>query len=115
MDYNLSSQKTFFSISNDAKDYITNLLESNHALKISIKKGGCSGHQYVFQYIDKSSVNSALFEEFIINKITFYVEKIGLIYIADSILSYKKTQTGYLLYFENPILSFCGCGKSFKS
>lgn len=99
-----------FVISKHAKEYILKNIKTNQKIQIQIVKGGCAGIQYQFKSV--SNCNSKEFDWFNIDGIEFYIAHNALIYLCESILSYKKTQTGYLLYFDNPKLSFCKCGKS---
>lgn len=102
-------------ITDAAAEYIKSIIEKSadenyQGLKIAIKKGGCSGSEYDFQYAKEKGK----YDEVITEKgVTLFIDPTAQLKIIGSQLDFKKDQFSAQLVFENPNeLGKCGCGQS---
>lgn len=81
-------------------------------LRVGIKRVGCSGLAYTFDFADAVSTNDLTFES-LDTKIV--VDKEHLRYLDGARLDYQKSGLGAAFKFDNPnAKSECGCGESFS-
>ncbi|MCL4801778.1 MAG: iron-sulfur cluster assembly accessory protein [Burkholderiales bacterium] len=81
-------------------------------LRVGIKKVGCSGLAYTFDFADTVGENDVAFESL---DTRIVVDKDQLRYLAGSTLDYQKSGLGAAFKFQNPnARSECGCGESFS-
>ena len=81
-------------------------------LRVGIKKVGCSGLAYTFDYADEVGADDALFES---HDAKLLVEREALPYLEGSILDYVREGLKESFRFENPnVKAQCGCGESFS-
>jgi iron-sulfur cluster assembly protein len=83
-------------------------------LRLSVKKAGCSGLEYVVDYVDAKQVNEAIFS--IEENLAVYVSLEDLPFLHGTEIDYvQKGITGGELKFNNPNAKVsCGCGESFN-
>lgn len=81
-------------------------------IRVSIIKGGCSGNEYEFNYLEKEIIG----DEKVTDKgITIYIEPKTLLNVIGSQMDYEEDIFNSGLIFKNPNeISRCGCGKSVK-
>lgn len=100
-------------ITNSAKEYIINVVKEADSRGISVEavKGGCSGMQFKFA-LEKEDINC---DKIVVSEgIFLFIKQSAVLFVAGSILNYKKTMTGSMLVFEKTnFKGRCGCGKSF--
>lgn len=117
--------RAMFKITPEAEQYLTQaLLKSNQGsalgIRVGVKKAGCSGYEYVLEYVypDDLKEDSAeldfMFEQakakVVIDKAIF--EKY---FKGGTTLDYRKEGLNEGLKFDNPnVSSECGCGESFN-
>ena len=81
-------------------------------LRLGIKKVGCSGLVYIFDYADDVGAEDALFESYDAKVI---VDKEALQYLDCAMLDFKREGLKESFKFENPnAKAQCGCGESFS-
>ena len=81
-------------------------------LRVGIKKVGCSGLAYTFDFADEIGANDLAFESHD-TKVVVDKEHIG--YLDGSVLDFQKSGFGSAFKFQNPnAKSECGCGESFN-
>lgn len=82
------------------------------AFRIGVKRSGCSGLSYVFDYADEISDNDQLFES---HKTKIVVDMNSLPYVDGSQIDFTKEGLNSSFQFVNPNTeNTCGCGDSFS-
>ncbi|HEY4958723.1 MAG TPA: iron-sulfur cluster assembly accessory protein [Caldimonas sp.] len=81
-------------------------------LRVGIKKVGCSGFAYTFNYADEVRASDHLFEA---HDAKVVIDAESLSFIDGSRLDFVKEGFKQVFKFENPnVDSTCGCGESFN-
>ena len=81
-------------------------------LRVGIKKVGCSGFAYTFDYADDVGANDALYES---HGAKLVVDREALPYLDGSTLDFVRQGLKELFRFDNPnVKNECGCGESFN-
>ena len=82
------------------------------AFRIGIKKSGCSGFSYTFDYADEILPDDELFES---HRTKIVVDSKSLPYLDGSQIDFVKEGLNSSFRFINPnIDNACGCGDSFS-
>lgn len=82
------------------------------ALRVGVKKSGCSGFGYTFDYADELRADDHVFESHDANVV---VDASSLPFIQGSRIDFVKEGLNDSFRFDNPnIDSTCGCGESFN-
>ena len=88
-----------------ARDYLKGVSKGNY-VTLSVKGGGCSGFQYVWDLTDEPL--SDPIDDVLV------VDPIAEMYILGSVIDYVEELSGSFLSVKNPSSSSsCGCGESF--
>jgi iron-sulfur cluster assembly protein len=81
-------------------------------LRVGVKKVGCSGYAYTFDYADAMCAGDQVFES---HNVMLLVDAISLPFLDGSRLDFVKEGFNETLKFDNPNSeSECGCGESFN-
>ena len=81
-------------------------------LRVGVKKVGCSGFAYTFDYADEVRAGDQLFE---LNNAKVVVDADSLSFLDGSRLDFVKEGLKQTYKFDNPnVDSTCGCGESFN-
>ena len=81
-------------------------------LRVGVKKVGCSGFAYTYDYADEVGAGDHLFES---HGIKLVVDQKSLDFLNGSTLDYVKEGLKQAFKFENPnVDAMCGCGESFS-
>ena len=81
-------------------------------LRVGVKKVGCSGLAYTFDYADEIHPGDRLFEE---HDAKVVVDADTLSFLDGSRLDFVKEGFKQVFKFDNPnVDSTCGCGESFN-
>lgn len=81
-------------------------------LRVGIKKNGCSGWAYTYDYADDVNANDQVFEAF---DSKLVVDRESLEFLDGSKLDFVKDGLKQIFKFENPnVDATCGCGESFS-
>jgi iron-sulfur cluster assembly protein len=81
-------------------------------LRVGVKKVGCSGFAYTYDYADEVGAGDHLFESFGTKVV---VDGKSLDFLSGSTLDYVKEGLKQAFKFENPnVDAMCGCGESFS-
>ena len=82
------------------------------AFRVGIKKTGCSGFSYTFDYADEIKSDDRLFESY---KTKIVVDTDSLPYLDGSRIDFAKEGLNSSFKFINPNSdNTCGCGDSFS-
>ena len=81
-------------------------------LRVSVKGGGCSGFQYVFNIVDQVNEDDQVFEKYNCKVI---IDKTSLQFLEGAKIDYCEELIGSSFKINNPnATSSCGCGTSFS-
>jgi len=81
-------------------------------LRVGVKKVGCSGFAYTFDYADEVRAGDRLFE---LNDAKVVIDADSLAFLDGSRLDFVREGFKQVFKFENPnVDSTCGCGESFS-
>jgi iron-sulfur cluster assembly protein len=81
-------------------------------LRVGVKKVGCSGFAYTYDYADEIRAEDELFES---HGTKVVVDQKSLDFLNGSTLDYVKEGLKQAFKFENPnVDAMCGCGESFS-
>ena len=85
--------------------------DSEQALRIAVKGGGCSGFQYALA-LDKRKDGDMVFER---NGVSVVVDKTSMQFVFGSEVDYVEGLQGAGFAVNNPnVVAACGCGSSFQ-
>lgn len=86
---------------------------SDHALRVSVVGGGCSGFQYNLNFDNTTRPDDTVVE---INGVRLVVDATSAPYLAGTTIDYVKGLHGAGFKFLNPKATrTCGCGSSFSA
>ena len=81
-------------------------------LRVGVKKVGCSGFAYTFEYADEMRPGDRMFEA---HDAKLVVDADTLSFLDGSRLDFVKEGFKQVFKFDNPnVESTCGCGESFS-
>ncbi len=82
------------------------------ALRIGVKKVGCSGFAYTFDYADEVRANDQLFES---HDAQVVIDTGNLPFLDGSCIDFVREGLNATFKFDNPnVDNMCGCGESFS-
>ncbi|MBM4167342.1 MAG: iron-sulfur cluster insertion protein ErpA [Ignavibacteria bacterium] len=88
-----------------------NNIAENHALRVGIKGGGCSGFSYMFAFDDIQKESDIILEQ---HGVKIFVDPKNMFYLGGTILDFSDGLNGKGFVFSNPkATKTCGCGNSF--
>ncbi|MGZ8156833.1 MAG: HesB/IscA family protein [Burkholderiales bacterium] len=99
---------------NAAKQIQTQLAKRGRGLglRVGVKKVGCSGFAYTFDYADEVRPGDRTFES---HGTKLVVDEKSLEFLAGSTLDFKREALKQAFKFDNPnVGGTCGCGESFS-
>ena len=80
-------------------------------IQIGVKKAGCSGYEYFFDFVDDIDTKNLVFEK---NGCKIYVDKTSFDFLKGSLVDYSEDGLNKGIKFVNPnAKAVCGCGESF--
>jgi iron-sulfur cluster assembly accessory protein len=96
---------------------IRNLMEQrqipNHALRVFVSGGGCSGMQYGMAFEAAPQAQDEVIE---VDGVRLLIDSTSLIYLQGATIDFVDSLMGGGFRIDNPnAVSSCGCGHSFKA
>lgn len=110
-------QETFLTVTPAAVNVITGLLEDrnipNHALRVFVTGGGCSGMQYGMSFEENAGDHDKVVE---VDGVRLLIDPTSLVYLQGATIDFVDSLIGGGFRIDNPnAASSCGCGSSFKA
>jgi len=105
---------TDLNFSDSAIDHFLSSLVSRGkgvGIKIGVKKAGCSGYEYFFDFVDSFDDDGVVFKK---NGCKIFVDNSSLAFLKGSLVDYQEDGLNQGIKFVNPnAKAVCGCGESF--
>ncbi|QPC81225.1 iron-sulfur cluster insertion protein ErpA [Phototrophicus methaneseepsis] len=113
----LSVEEAALIVTPAAVGVIKNLLEQrnipDHALRVFVTGGGCSGLQYGMSFEAEAQDYDAVVEK---DGVRLLVDPTSLVYLKGATIDFVDSLIGGGFRIDNPnAVSQCGCGHSFKA
>ena len=88
-----------------------NLRGKGAGIKIGVKEAGCSGYEYIFDFVDDVLENYVSFKK---ENCTIFVDNKSFNFLKGSLIDYVDDGLNKGIKFVNPnAKAVCGCGESF--
>jgi iron-sulfur cluster assembly protein len=88
-----------------------NSIPEEHALRLGVKGGGCSGMSYVLAFDETPKERDTVYQ---MEGLTVYVDPKSQFYLSGTVLDFSGGLNGKGFVFNNPNATrTCGCGNSF--
>ena len=98
---------------NKVREILKNENKDDHALRVGVKGGGCSGFSYTMDIDKIFSESDQVFED---KGIKIVVDAKSFIYLNGIKVDYVENLSGSGFSFSNPNAKrTCGCGSSFQA
>jgi iron-sulfur cluster assembly protein len=95
------------------KDLLSQRNIPNHALRVFVAGGGCSGMQYGMAFEENAREHDTVVET---EGVRLLVDSTSLMYLRGATIDFVDSLMGGGFRIENPnAVSSCGCGHSFKT
>ena len=83
-----------------------------NGVKLGIKKAGCSGYEYTFEYVD--NIDETFINVNTNSDLNIYVDSDSMPFLKGSLIDYIDDGLNSGIKFINPnAKAVCGCGESF--
>jgi iron-sulfur cluster assembly accessory protein len=110
-------EETVLNVTPQAVEIIHSLLQQrnipNHALRVFVSGGGCSGLQYGMSFEAQPQEFDQVVET---GGVRLIIDPTSLMYLKGAVIDYVDSLMGGGFRIENPnAVSSCGCGHSFKT
>lgn len=110
-------EEQILSVTPTALSKIKELLEQrqipNHALRVFVTGGGCSGLSYGMAFEENIQEYDTLVE---VEGVKLVVDATSILYIKGSVIDFVDSLMGGGFSIDNPqAVSTCGCGHSFRT
>lgn len=114
---NIVNDNSILTVTPAAVSIIRNLLEQrsipNHALRVFVTGGGCSGMQYGMAFQEEAEDGDTIVN---VDDVKLFIDPTSLVYLTGATVDYVDTLIGGGFRIDNPnAVSSCGCGHSFKT
>lgn len=114
---NAVADNSALTVTSAAVSIIKNLLEQrdipNHALRVFVTGGGCSGMQYGMAFQEEAEAGDTVVSA---DGIRLLIDATSMMYLNGATIDYVDSLIGGGFRIDNPnAVSNCGCGHSFKS
>lgn len=114
---NTQTDTAFMTVTPSAVEVIRNLLVQreipNHALRVFVSGGGCSGMQYGMAFEENAKDFDQTLE---VDGVRLIVDPTSMMYLQGATIDFVDSLMGGGFRIDNPnAVSSCGCGHSFKT
>jgi iron-sulfur cluster assembly protein len=93
------------------KELLASQQDSDQALRVAVRGGGCSGFQYALA-LDQHKEDDHVFED---QGVSVLVDKVSMQFVFGSQVDYVEGLQGAGFQVNNPnVVAACGCGSSFQ-
>lgn len=111
------NEETLLTVTPAAVNVISDLLEQrnipNHALRVFVTGGGCSGMQYGMAFEEEPQEYDKVVE---VDKVRLLIDPTSLVYLQGATIDFVDSLIGGGFRIDNPnAVSSCGCGHSFRT
>jgi iron-sulfur cluster assembly protein len=90
---------------------VDNSIPEDHALRLGVKGGGCSGMSYVLAFDEAPKERDTVYQ---VEGLTVYIDPKSQFYLSGTVLDFSGGLNGKGFVFNNPNATrTCGCGSSF--
>ncbi len=90
---------------------LLNKEDGNKSIRIGVKKAGCSGYEYFFEYAETHAEDDTLIKH---DNCTFLIDPKSFEFLKGSKVDYEEDGFNKGIKFHNPnATAVCGCGESF--
>ena len=107
-------KSTELNFSDRAIEHFTKSLDKRGnglGIQIGVRKAGCSGYEYFFDFVDEIKLDHKVFEK---NNCKIFVDEQSLSFLKGTLVDYSEDGLNKGIKFENPnAIAVCGCGESF--
>lgn len=87
--------------------------DSGYGIRLGVKAGGCSGLEYVLDFVEGPNDSDRIFER---HGVKLYCDPRSYLYLNGTEIDYQDSMTGGGFKFNNPnARRSCGCGTSFTA
>ncbi|MBD2137925.1 iron-sulfur cluster assembly accessory protein [Anabaena sp. FACHB-1237] len=87
--------------------------ETNKAIRISVKDGGCNGYEYGLEITSKPQADDLITQQ---GNVTIYIDAKSAPLLTGVVIDFVEGVMDSGFKFTNPnATDTCGCGKSFKT
>jgi len=113
----ITTDTDLITVTPTATTVIRNLLQQrnipNHALRVFVTGGGCSGMQYGMAFEEKAQEFDKVVE---MDGLRFLIDPTSMMYLKGVTIDFVDSLIGGGFRIDNPnAASSCGCGTSFRS
>ena len=114
---NIIEDETVLTVTPSAVGVIRRLLEErsipNHALRVFVTGGGCSGMQYGMSFEEESRDYDEVVS---VDGVRLFIDPTSLVYLRGATIDFVDSLIGGGFRIDNPnAVSSCGCGSSFRT
>jgi len=113
----ITTETALINVTPSATTVIHNLLQQrnipNHALRVFVTGGGCSGMQYGMAFEEKAQEFDKVVE---MDGLRFLIDPTSMMYLKGVTIDFVDSLIGGGFRIDNPsAVSSCGCGSSFRT
>ena len=111
----VNNTMSLFTLTDNAKEQISHLCQEHdtHAVRLSVKGGGCAGFQYEWGFANKDQIEKTD-EVTAVDNGNFVVDSMSVMFVLGTTVNWKEEVFGSHFEISNPnAKSSCGCGESF--
>ncbi len=117
VDTDIKIETPILNVTMEAVNIINTLLKQreipDHALRVFVSGGGCSGMQYGMSFEETAKDYDAIVE---VEGVRLLIDPTSLMYLRGATIDYVDSLMGGGFRIDNPnAVSTCGCGHSFRS
>lgn len=117
VDTEIKIETPILNVTMEAVNIINTLLKQreipNHALRVFVSGGGCSGMQYGMSFEETAKDYDAVVE---VEGVRLLIDPTSLMYLRGATIDYVDSLMGGGFRIDNPnAVTTCGCGHSFRT